>query len=917
MTILSELYRLLIGPLELFFDCLYAFSYRVLGDPGLSIIVLSLGMNILVLPLYRRADLLQAEAREKESALQPWVRHIKKTFKGDERFMLLQTYYRENGYAPTDALKGSVSLLLEVPFFIAAYRFLSGLELLQGVSFGPIRDLGAPDGLLRVGSTAVNVLPILMTVINLISAAVYLQGSPLKDKLQMAAVALVFLVLLYGSPAGLVFYWTLNNVFSLGKNIFYKLKDPARALRWLCSGLGAAGLAAFLLRPPESHRMLALALAALLQAPMALWLLRRRLPRRESARPREHSRSLFRLGGLALTLLIGVLIPAAVIRSSPEEFMSIYAFRSPLWYVLHASLLAAGTFLVWAGIFYELSSAAGKLTLEVLIWIGALCALIDYLFFGADLGTLSPLLQFDRGLVFSRGEILLNILALAAAVFLGLLIWRKKKDLAKVVLIAAAIAMICLCTVDLVHIQGTALALKARLDEEMEQQVPSIPLSREGKNVVVIMLDRAISGYIPYCFHEKPELKEQFTGFVYYPNTLSFGGITNVGAPGLFGGYAYTPLEMDRRSDQLLADKHNEALKVMPYLFDDAGYKVTVCDPPYAGYRWIPDLSIYQERPDIRAYITRGRYVADPAETAERIAGKLDRNFFCYGLMKALPLALQPTFYNAGNYSASVVAQAEAVQTRTGLSTASGIDHDFLEAYTVLTHLPEITVIEDGPGDTFLMLTNDTVHDPVMLQEPAYVPAESVDNRDYDAAHPQREADDGSCLTLSTQRQVIFYQCDMASLLLLGEWFDAMRESGVYDNTRIILVSDHGSELDHQFPELSFFDGELDAARYQALLLVKDFDSDGEVRTDWRFMTNADVPALAMAGLIRDPRDPFTHRPIGFEEKGAPELFVSATDQTDVNVNNGTTFLPDPWWAVRDDIFVESNWRLIPAEAMG
>ena len=78
--------------------------------------------------------------------------------------MMLQTYYRQNDYSPTNALRGSVSLLLEIPFFMAAYQFLSHLELLQGVGFGPIADLGAPDQLLTLFGHSVNLLPILMTL---------------------------------------------------------------------------------------------------------------------------------------------------------------------------------------------------------------------------------------------------------------------------------------------------------------------------------------------------------------------------------------------------------------------------------------------------------------------------------------------------------------------------------------------------------------------------------------------------------------------------------------------------------------------------------------------------------------------------------------------------------------------------------
>ena len=54
-----------------------------------------------------------------------------------------------------------------------------------------------------------------------------------------------------------------------------------------------------------------------------------------------------------------------------------------------------------------------------------------------------------------------------------------------------------------------------------------------------------------------------------------------MGTPALFGGYEYTPVEMNRRDDELMVDKQNEALKVMPVLFAQNGYQVIVCDPPY------------------------------------------------------------------------------------------------------------------------------------------------------------------------------------------------------------------------------------------------------------------------------------------------------------------------------------------------
>ena len=241
MTFFQILDSLLLQPLQLLFEVVYVNANRVIGNPGLSIIVLSLVMNFLVLPLYMRADALQEEERDMEARLHRGVTHIKKTFRGDEKMMILQTYYRQNHYKPTYVLRSAVSLFLEIPFFIAAYRFLSGLELIKGVSFGPIADLGAADGLIAIAGVHINLLPIIMTAVNLVSCIIFTKGATPKTKIQLYVMAVFFLFFLYESPAGLVFYWTLNNVFSLVKTIFYKLKHADKVLAALASAAGAAG----------------------------------------------------------------------------------------------------------------------------------------------------------------------------------------------------------------------------------------------------------------------------------------------------------------------------------------------------------------------------------------------------------------------------------------------------------------------------------------------------------------------------------------------------------------------------------------------------------------------------------------------------------------------------------------------------
>ena len=70
---MNALYTLFIYPLELFFEVVFSIGNRVTGHPGLAIILLSLAVNFLVLPLYKRADEVQKEERELEDNLAPGI----------------------------------------------------------------------------------------------------------------------------------------------------------------------------------------------------------------------------------------------------------------------------------------------------------------------------------------------------------------------------------------------------------------------------------------------------------------------------------------------------------------------------------------------------------------------------------------------------------------------------------------------------------------------------------------------------------------------------------------------------------------------------------------------------------------------------------------------------------------------------
>jgi hypothetical protein len=121
-------------------------------------------------------------------------------------------------------------------------------------------------------------------------------------------------------------------------------------------------------------------------------------------------------------------------------------------------------------------------------------------------------------------------------------------------------------------------------------------------------------------------------------------------------------------------------------------------------------------------------------------------------------------------------------------------------------------------------------------------------------------------------------------------------------------VSDHGRDV-KQIDQLHHDKNDVhtDVELYYPLMMVKDFNSKG-FKTSTEFMTNADVPAIAMGQVIENPVNPFTGNPINSDEKYAHDQFVLISRQWSSDVNNGNTFIADKWAAVHTDMRDPANW---------
>ncbi|WP_332445872.1 YidC/Oxa1 family membrane protein insertase [Sphaerochaeta sp.] len=906
----SFFYNILISPLELLVELSFVICYKAFDNLGFAIAGISVLISIITLPLYAIADKLQKKERDQRKAMASGIQRIKAVFTGDERYLLLSTFYKQNHYHPVYALRSSISLVIQVPFFIAAYHFLSHLTQLQGESFFFINDLGTSDGILEIGTVQINLLPILMTLINIIAAIIYTKGFPLRDKIQLYVMAGLFLILLYQSPAGLVLYWTLNNVFSLIKNLINKFKSPMRAFYFLVV-ITTVGVVVWLLikkleMSMSKRAVLVMGALVICFMPLVIKAIDKIMNEWFSGfmQNRKQEFHLFILSGLLLWLLNGIVLPINLIGSSPIEFSNIGTISNPIKYLNYSGALFFGLCVVWPMIVFMLSNSKMKAILTLFLCVLSLVTIGNIFLFKGDYGTINEILVLDNPSLLSVGRVKLLLPILFAGLLLvsiSYVVWRGHSMLLNSILMIFVFASGFSGLYELNEVNDTYTSYINNLSTHTQVSSgdaikPIIHLSKNGRNIVVLFLDRAISSYLPIIFEQFPFLKSKYSGFTYFPNTISFGGHTVTGAPPIMGGYEYTPDAMNLRKTQKLVDKHNEATLLLPRLLSNAGFKVNVLDPPIPNYSWSGDFSAFEPYPDISVYKTIGSY-SDQYRKQYANELKIDGTYASTILKKKLPMyailkssfpGFRNTLYDEGKYFLMI----EKLQ----------VPDFFIDSYAVLNYLPQLTNIKDMP-DSYIFLSNDTTHTPIYLQAPTYRPVGNVTNLDnpLQKIHGYNDMD------------MMHYEINAAALLKIGEWLDYLKQEEVYDNTRIILVSDHGFTADT--PVFEDFQGRgVTNAMYHSLLLVKDFKSHGDIAQDDSFMTNGDVPFFVLKDIVSNPINPFTNKNMIEQiQKKVVNIYDTPYEPSTLT-GNVFEYDLEKSFSVRDFIFDENNWRQLSTQ---
>lgn len=200
-----------------------------LHNYGLSIIAITLIFRIAFLPLTLRSMKSMKEMQNKMQSLKPKIDALKEKYKDDKtkQNSELMKLYSSHGVNPLSSLGGCLPLLIQLPVFIALYDVLLYSIEMRHSPFLWINDLSRPETLFDIPLIGIpfRILPLLMGVSWFISQKLTPTSAPASESMElqmkmMQFMPIIFTVMFWGLPSGLILYWTISNILSIGQQLY-------------------------------------------------------------------------------------------------------------------------------------------------------------------------------------------------------------------------------------------------------------------------------------------------------------------------------------------------------------------------------------------------------------------------------------------------------------------------------------------------------------------------------------------------------------------------------------------------------------------------------------------------------------------------------------------------------------------------
>lgn len=184
------------------------FFYGYVGNYGIAIIIVTIILKVLFFPLTHKSYKSMKDMQK----IQPKMAGLKEKYKDDRDAMnkAVMELYREHKVNP---LGGCLPMVVQIPVFFALYKALMfSIELRHAPFFFWVTDLADKD--------PYYVTPVIMGITMFIQQKMTpSQMDPVQQKM-MLALPVVFTFMFLSFPSGLVLYWLVNNILTIGQQMY-------------------------------------------------------------------------------------------------------------------------------------------------------------------------------------------------------------------------------------------------------------------------------------------------------------------------------------------------------------------------------------------------------------------------------------------------------------------------------------------------------------------------------------------------------------------------------------------------------------------------------------------------------------------------------------------------------------------------
>src|SRR3990170_87572 len=200
---------------------------RVFKNYGIAIIVITIIVRAVFLPLTIKSMASIKAMQVKMQEIKPKIDALKEKYKDDKarQNAELMKLYTSQGINPLSSLGGCLPLVIQFPVFIALYDVLLYSIDLRHSSFLWIKDLSSPENLFNIPGIGIQfrILPLAMGASWYASQKLTPTAAPGVDNMQMKMMEfmpLIFTIMFWGLPSGLILYWTVSNILSIVQQLY-------------------------------------------------------------------------------------------------------------------------------------------------------------------------------------------------------------------------------------------------------------------------------------------------------------------------------------------------------------------------------------------------------------------------------------------------------------------------------------------------------------------------------------------------------------------------------------------------------------------------------------------------------------------------------------------------------------------------